>query len=212
MPAPIAEVGQVLQIRVVCMLNQQIGINVLHYEVTASEAGGHDLLQIAGELAGAFQQPYKNWLAPDATFVGVDVKRIGVGATIPYSSNADQGPGEGAGATMPPQIAAVISTKASLAGKKYQGRVYIPFVPTGVSAGMEPGEVSDAAAALLGAIALELGPTITISTDPEVTTLALLTSTEAPIAAKRVEQIVVRRLLGTQRRRGLFSASNLPPF
>lgn len=118
--------NDLLEMRIVCATADQVSVNVLHYQarqvtgtVTDQEAADHveqgvDLL-------------YQSLLSVHATYRGVSAQRIfPLPKTVPAVA---QNPlvGTHVGDLLPKQVSAVVTKQTRFAGRKYRGRIYIPF-------------------------------------------------------------------------------------
>lgn len=121
-------VGDVLEVRAFCTLDEQVAINIRHFKVTVEVAGGASMAAIAGELDNDLDGRYKLVLSERARYEGVDVARIRpLPRLLPVVSTAGAGAGLRTGDALPGQVAGVCTLRSLLAGQANRGRFYAPF-------------------------------------------------------------------------------------
>lgn len=212
MSIPIS-VGDVLVARFVCQLDDQVAINRRLLRVTADDAVDPPTdTSLAAGLDSLFALAYKDSLVSDATYRGVSLQRIiPLPKTIPAVGSLNAGPGTQVGNPMPPQTAGVYSLRADFAGRTFQGRSYQPF-PSDVSNDAE-GKPTAAYRAVLSDLGLAFSNPIVINgTVSGSTTLQPTLDPTGAAPNRDLTSFVTRLVWGTQRRRGGFGASNVPPF
>jgi len=75
---------------------------------------------------------YKALLASDAVYVGLQVNRIfPLPVTIADQNVTGGGAGTAAGDILPRQVSGIITKRTAFSGKKYRGRIYLPFPAEG---------------------------------------------------------------------------------
>lgn len=127
--------GNILISRVWCHTADQAAVNVRYWRVDSHTGNGGNLAQLAALLNAALDDDYKGLLSVGATYRGVQVQRVWpTPPTVAESNVTTAGVGLVAGDMQPKQVSGLITFTTGLAGRKYRGRLYVPF----------PGEASNA--------------------------------------------------------------------
>lgn len=205
--------GDIIELKVGTFCLNQAGINVLHYRVAVP-----DVNITLDEVAQAFDvelaPKMKAVIAANATYYGTRAQIIHpTPVSVAFVSATAVGPGTlGNGNAMPTQVSGVATKLTDVAGRKYRGRMYLPFPgeidDDGTTSTPTAGYVTDAeavasflldpVAGIVGLGAVELTPIIWHRS----------TSTWNEITSWRVND-----KWGTQRRRGAYGQANTyPPF
>lgn len=202
--------GNILEVRFVSQKDEQVAYNVRHYRVSSLGGQGTTLQEIIDALDVKFHADYKALLSIDATYLGMDARRVWSDTTSPRFSNANQGSGDVTGDPLPTQTAGLISLRTDLPGGSGRGRMYVPF----------PGELDNDASgkpttSYTGRLA-DLGDALT---DDVIVNVGADSTTLQPVVFDRqlagwnaITGRVVRAKWATQRRRGSFGRPNVPPF
>lgn len=203
--------NQTLEVTVATWWNAQAGLNILHYIVESTAGGDLTAQALATNLFNRFKPFFEGWLPLTAYFEGVKVQVI---QPIRLNASVSIGipvVGMNTSGIMSPQTAGLISTRATLAGPKYRGRIYVPF-PARDRFSESNGLVTVAGETSLAAYSALVGPQI--DTDPFGLTpravLRLLTSADGAAGNRMVEEMMPRKRAATQRRRSLFGQTNPP--
>lgn len=203
-------VGDILKVVQYMGSEEQMGLNVRHYRVSAEVTGGASLTEIANALKAIFAPLYQVCLSSSAFHrtVGVQVIR-----PLPIGNEAFAGAfndvGLRTGDPLPKQVSGLISLRTALAGRRNRGRVYVPF----------PAETSNNSSSEPDAVYIEgLGGIGTAHVAPRTVVGATGTTTIVPVIFRRVagttQDVVsfrVRLFWATQRRRGDFGKPNVLP-
>lgn len=204
-------VGDILEMRVLCVSGDQIGVNVRHYRVNTEVAPIPTHLDIANSLDNVFAPLYKEVLSSLATFRGIGIHKVfPLPPTVEAQSTLNVGPGLRTGDILPSQTSGVVSLRTALAGRRFRGRAFIPF----------PAEVSnDAAGVPNGAYQINLGLIMNALIASRNVNVGLGSVGLVPVIYRRIAHTstdiqtgIARTIWGTQRRRGSFGAANIPPF
>lgn len=131
MPGINPGVGDILQMRNVWYTPTQIGMNVLHYVVSARTGAGATLAELANSMAPAFQAPAKAIISAAARYRGVGFTNISAPRTLEYANTGSDIQGTGGATLAPTQSSLVIHWGTQMAGRKFRGRSYLPFPSTG---------------------------------------------------------------------------------
>jgi len=204
-------VGDVLEYLLVCTANNQTSINVLHYKVTAVNAGGAGLGTIVTHLDAAFHTVLKDLMPVVAAYAGSLIKGIIIPpVTDPALIKDNAAVGNVAGELLPTQTCGIITKRTGSGGRARRGRFYIPF----------PGEGSNTNAQSPNAGYLANAATLAGLLDDQQTANAGggATTTLQPVLLHRASSTThnitsaeVRTKWATQRRRGPAGQPNVSP-
>jgi hypothetical protein len=125
--ADLLAINDVLEVRFVCKAPTQYAFNVRHFRVTAIGGGQPTLDTAVLAMSAKFGPLYKACMSSTATFYGCDVRRLLPSLSLAVQTKTGSGAGTVAGDLMSTQTAGVISLRTNLPGKKFRGRMYIPF-------------------------------------------------------------------------------------
>jgi hypothetical protein len=121
-------VDDVLQIKPNCRLTNQLGLNILHYRVATVVGAEPTYQETADAISTTFAPAYKALLTSQASYQGLGVQRVRPGPlSLEAFSTNGFGPGGGGGDPLPSQVAGILTKQTNLAGRKFRGRVYVPF-------------------------------------------------------------------------------------
>jgi hypothetical protein len=194
--------------RVITGVEDQSGINVRMWRVSAVVGVGLSWLQVAAQLETALAPLYKNWLPVGASWLGVEVQAYSPLLLQTVNSVAAAGPGTVAGEVAPRQVSGLVTHTTARAGRKYRGRTYVPFVP--VSAVVPPDTLTVASVALLNTIGSYYHQSHNLASGADSVTIDPIIE-HRPLGAVGFEPITggaARSVLATQRRRGPFGRKN----
>jgi len=192
-------VGDVVEGKIYCAAPGDIGINVRHYKVT-NVTGVVRPQDIVDLYFGYFDTAYANVMPTNCEVNSASLQKI---FPLPKedaaASTVAATPGTIADDLLPRQTCGIITLRTGLAGRKFRGRVYIPFPPENANDGA--GQPTPAYLTLLDAIATLHDDIITFAVG--LTTISLV-----PVVFHRLtgtyDQIftaVTRPRWATQRRR-----------
>lgn len=212
MPGLTPIVGDIIETQVLTSFGNQIGLNVLHYRVATVVSGGTTLAAAAAVLDLGLHAAYKNAICNQATYRGIGMTNLAAPRSVQTVSQGNLGVGTGGANMSPTQVRGLISWYSNLAGRRYRGRTYIPFVPTnGVTAAGDPlaayVTIMDAVRAVL-----QGGFTVTSGAPSTTYVLAIIHRNDNPLSASDVVLGVTRNRFATQRRSGAYGRANTPPF
>jgi len=208
MPAPLLDVGQIIQTRVFCQLYSQVSVNVQHWRVD-SIAGTPHIDDVPGVWENLIHTLYKAMMPVQAGFRGVGASILSpLPRSIEYYSNAEAGPGVASGSPMPSQVCGMISLRTNNAGPKNRGRQYIPF-PSAVFASTDESPASTYIAQLVNLADLQLAMTVTDGFDEAE--LKRIIYPGPGVNLWDVEAATAKDMWATQRRRGDYGSLNSSP-
>lgn len=202
-------IGNKWQITFVCGVPTQAAFNVRHYNVTSAPGSEPSPLTVASHFATQFAALYKALMNSQASFIGAMAQRIRpLPVMVGAGANNGTGPGLVAGDLQPKQVAGLISIKTAFAGRRFRGRLYVPF----------SGEVDNAISSVptgdyfnrLDLLAAQLGLTQTVTAGAASEVLSPVLFSRKFELFTPTTLFVARGLWATQRRRGDFGRLNVP--
>jgi hypothetical protein len=204
------QVNDIVQVQIVTSTTTQLGLNTVHYLVTAVGGAGVDTTDVATFMDGIFAGPVKNLLSEEARYEGILATKIW---PQPRSVRGKSTAGAGIGATvgdgLPWQVSGVITIATLLGGRKYRGRMFVPFA----SESDNDNNIRPVAGyvARLNALAALLVVTQNIVVGANSNTLVPVLYHRGDHSTTPIETATGRDLWGTQRRRGGFGQQNVLP-
>jgi hypothetical protein len=202
--------NDIVESKAYCYYDGQIGINVRHWLVGTVGGGGLTVDQIAQDMASALGLLYTVWMPAVATFRGMTVQKIyplppdvaGVSTNPPSNGDETSDP-------LPKQIAGILSIKTAFAGRRYRGRVYLPFFAESMN---DTNSTPTAAANIaMASVAAYYGTTQVFTSGPASVALTpILYHRSTPGSPTIVTMILAKDQWGTQRRRSDYGAANTP--
>ncbi len=120
-------VGDLLEVRFINGLEQQVAINVRHWLCEGVTAPGLDMQEFADVMSARFAPLYKALMPVPTLFRGCGARRLTPGPTLESLSNSGAGPGLQAGDPLPGQVAGLIKLITDTPGPRGRGRCYVPF-------------------------------------------------------------------------------------
>lgn len=208
--AHILSVGDIVEVKAFCYCINQVGINISHWVCTAASGVPTDE-DFLTTFEAAAAPLYKAVMSNIATWEGASAQVISttpVGAVQTDTTN--KGIGSLPGPTLPLQVTAVLTKRTAFGGRKYRGRLYIPFMDASLNDA--PTESPTAAANIL---LQNLGD---FYADEMMVTVGMNTATMTPTLYHRadgtdtlISEVVATGKWGTQRRRGNYGQANSYP-
>lgn len=206
-----AVLNDIYAVKLVSYDTSQVGINLLHHQVSAVGGAGLSDLQIANGLQTIFAPLYAILLNNNATFRGVQVQKVApIPVNVAVNSTGAPSVGSGGATALPKQVSGLISAYTTLAGRSNRSRVYVAFpsatqnqadgIPT-------PGYIT-----ALNNLATALIATTTITVGANSVTLLAGVYHRRFLTITTWASIVVRGKWATQRRRGDEGRTNPVPF
>lgn len=201
-------VGDVIQTTIGCRFNEQIGLNVRHYESVASTGGGISSLGLlANALATRFGGLYAVLMSSSAEFRGVICQRIRpLPPTMPIISNIATVVGAVGADPLPRQVSGLISLRTNFAGRAFRGRAYIPF-PAETDSGGDATPTPVYLSALTALAAAMLEP-VGITDGGSTESFLPVVYHRADRTTSYITSAIVHDNWATQRRRGSFGRPN----
>lgn len=203
-------VGDLLEVVAYSKYVDQLGLNVLHFKVTAT-AGGITLEDLPDKVYADWSPYYQALIAAGASFAGIGVRRLSPGTkTIQHFSTGAAAPGEAAAPPMAGQVTGLITFLTGAAGKSNYGRAYIPF-PSSTLMDNGTGKPDDEYVDnLVDLMNLWDGYSATIGGNTIVFEQRIVSA--ASPAGKVINQWIAQQKWATQRRRGNYGQPNNVPY
>jgi len=205
--------GNIWQVRLVSQWTDQVAITTLHY-IVGTTAGAPTDVHFVTALGALFPTAYKNCMCAAATYRGLQVQKVWPGPkTFPRIDITGAGAGtfDGTGNPLPGQVTGIVKKLTELAGPRYRGRVYVPWVDEDANDGTSAtptalylGDLQDFADDVFTTVGVVSGGN-TADMIPGV--FHRDTTTITPLSA-----CIASDRWGTQHSRGDFGQQNVPPF
>lgn len=203
--------NDIIRIRIATYTPSQAAINTMHYKVIAVAGTSSDTATAATTFDTALSTPYKNIMSDNARYRGLSVQRIFPGiVTVPDIVVASDGPGVVASDLLPGQVSGIGSWRTDLAGRKYRGRVYIPFPAE--SHNDVTGIPTAAYVTLLDTLLTALSVTRTVGGGGNTADLRCVLFHRSTNTSDQIVAQVARPRWATQKRRGNYGRTNPTPF
>lgn len=201
-------VGDVLRVVPSMFKTAQLGLNVLHYRISAVTPPESSHQQIANELETAFAPLYKAVISSQASWLGLTVQRENpLPRTVLVGSTGLSGAGNLAGDPLPTQVAGILTFRTGFAGRAFRGRAYLPFPTESVNDSQnQPTTGYIIAAQALGAALIQ--PRTFINGAGQ-TTIVFVVFHRGNRTSTDVTTGIARGRWATQRRRGDFGTPNI---
>lgn len=212
-----AAAGQLWRSVVYARCGDQLGINVRHFQVI-SIAGAPDMELIIPVVDDLIGSVLKNCMSEDAEFLGVTWQHINATPVlIPLTDPTGAGAGTVPSAVLPRQTSGICTLRSTTVGRAFRGRIYVPFPGTGTNMVVD-GESRPTAdyvtdIGLYGLIFVGLAlyaEPLTPTNNIELQ--GVVVASGATVATTQLDSVLPRPRWATQRRRGSYGATNLPPF
>lgn len=203
--------GEDIEVTIYCDDSEQIGINVVHYEV-ASFTGTPTYETLATAFSAQVAAVYIPWLNDTASYAGLKIRKIlTLLPPMPWFSTQGTALGSG-GDSLPRQLSGLIRKRINAQGPKGRGRFYASFPGADMHL---LGNVSAAGIAQLGLIEdvfFNQATNLSVSNGGGATVLTpmMLNRTPAP-SFSPLHVTSVSGEFATQRRRGFFGRPNALP-
>lgn len=203
--------NDIVQVRVVSQAGTSVAINVRHYRVSAAVGPVPTEAQVATDLSSFWHNEYKAVIALAGQFRGVGVRHMR--PSPPGLESFDiglLGAGTVAGDRLPGQICGLITLTTQFAGRRYRGRVYLPF--TGEAANDVTGVPTPAHVVNMQALAAKLiVPKTTLAGGGSITLTPIIWHRDIVAFSDIINYRVIARW-ATQRRRDDYHTGDVPPF
>lgn len=203
-------VGDVLQLTVVTEYEPQVGLNVRHFIVTAETGGGATMGEIVNALATAFSAVYTPLMSVNSTYRGAMIQKIRpLPIGNPVASGIPAVPGTVIGDALPGQVCGLITLRTEMAGRRFRGRVYVPW-PAESDSDLN-GQPTIAYVGRLNALGTAYVGSQVVVGALGTTTIQSVIFGRSTGTTTSITNIRSRQRFATQRRRGDFGQPNIPP-
>lgn len=188
----------------------QNAINVSHWKVTNVGGTGLSLQQAADGLSTLWAAQMKPCVPNGGTYKGAKARVVFPTPTAVLISTNGAGAGTlGAGDQLPPQVASVITLRASTAPPRTRGRLYMPAPTEAENSGTGvPTAAYITACAGIRTI-MQVAQVITVGAN-SLTLTPVLYHRKPPQATYAIDSVVSRSFWGTQRRRSGINRNDVP--
>jgi hypothetical protein len=121
-------INDVYQVSVYCTIADQVAVNVQHWIAGANTGAGCSDAQIASGFDVLYAPLYASVITAAAQYYGVKVQKIfPLPVSIPVFSKLNTQPGILGPNCVSKQTSGIITLRTALAGRKFRGRMYVPF-------------------------------------------------------------------------------------
>jgi len=204
------ELNEVWQVRIYTQEQAQLGINVLHYRVDSITGVAATDAQLAARMDLLFGPLMTPLMCSAASYRGIGVQRVNPGPpTVEVYANAEEGDGEVAGDPLPKQTCGIITKRTPLAGRRFRGRMYVPF-PSEASNDTDANPVAGYLAAL-AALAGQVADIVLVGTLPSTSSMTPVIYHRSTQTTTDLVSCSVNDRWATQRRRGDYGRTNVSP-
>lgn len=211
--------GDIVKVQAVSVQGVQTALNDVFFRVDNHIGGGATDTEIAAYLETNLAPLYKAILTDNASWYGLLVQKVWPLPLFAHVVNrAHTGVGTAGTSSLPGEVSSVVAAKTPLAGRAFQGRIFLPFLDANDTAGNGTlTTTSYQTRAGLVASALYIPQTIvggagTTHMLPVIFHRAPNKSgTTTANSTTDISSFTVESLLATQRRRGARGRANTPP-
>lgn len=204
-------IADVIQVRIVSILQQQIGINVLTYVCTATTGASKTYGDAALRVSSLINAAFKALISSAATYRGIGVRKIFPNPkSIEYPDVSLTGVGTSGPNPLPKQTCGMIRKSTDRPGVQGRGRLYIPF-PSTADNSTTPVPIPTYVTRL-NTLGAALSVPIVVGTAPDTATLKPVIWDRAHFQSTDVSSMPGQLFWGTQRRRGDYGKANYSPF
>lgn len=136
-------VGDVYQMRIYTVQGNQCAINRFNLAVNSTVPSPPTDVELVTQVEAALATLWKAIICTAATYRGMQAQRI-FPAPLPVAQSSTAGVGLGgrAGNPLPGNVAGIGKWLTQQAGRRYRGRIYIPFISSGDSAVLNQASVT----------------------------------------------------------------------
>lgn len=121
-------INDVLITRAIAYTANQVSVNRRFWLVSSLTPNVADQ-DVATQWDGILAPDYKSIMSSNATWRGISVQRLDTAGTlyVPAVSTANEGVGTAGTQPLPGQCCGLYTFRTAIAGRKYRGRIYLPF-------------------------------------------------------------------------------------
>lgn len=122
--------GDIVEIRLVASLFNQQTVNVFHYQIGSGSAASDDLLEFQDQWRiVCWTDNLSTLLSQELVSCRTDAQTIAPVRKVTNAFPLTPATGGVVSGSAPPTVTAVLRKQSLTAGKKYQGRIFLPGVP-----------------------------------------------------------------------------------
>lgn len=198
----------IIQVKVYTRLGNQAGLNLLHWRVTATAGGNVTEAEVATDFEALISPVIRPLLTTAATYQGVLVQSVFPVLTLGTLNANGAGAGSGGASPLPSQVSGILTKQSAFAGRRFRGRVYIPFpAEEDNTVTFVPSVGYQAAAANYGNV-IETINLVTGTTGGTVTFTPIIFRRSAPATSATLLNCRMNVAWATQRSRGSYGRPN----
>lgn len=201
-------VGDIIETVAYCRAINQNGLNVRHWQITERNGTGRTDQQLCDAMEQNYAPLYKDYLSVQASWVGMTLKVIRPTQFLKVQSTASAGAGVSAGDLLPPAVSGLIKLNTNLAGRRFRGRIYLPFAAEEDNTLL--GSVSNATQALFDAIGAAYTSPFTAAAGANSVFIRPMLYRRSTGAVQELKSYVVRTEWAQQRRRSFLRGGDAP--
>lgn len=191
-------------------LGDQIGLTSLHCRMT-NVAGTTSYDTVAQLISSLTHLEMKALICNESTFKGILVQRVfPKPVAVPVVWNANAGVGTGGANPLPRQVSGLLATRTDFGGRRFRGRMYIPF-PSESMNDTPDAQPTQPYKDALAAFAAKLLPGFEDAVGPDTWRAQPVLIDQTTGGTTDIVTMIVRSRWATQRRRGDFGAKNVSP-
>lgn len=198
--------GSTYVVKLWSFCNNQLGLNVLHYRVTALAGPAPSESSCAITLETQFASSMIALLSGQASFMGVNIQQILPILGLPVKSTLLANSGSGGTPVLPKQVCGLITKRTDFGGRHNRGRFYVPFPSEADN--FSQGVPEAAYVTLLGALGIKIASGVSIGGSTTFTPIVFQKAN--PAASNIITGYTQGIRWANQHRRGDFGALNVP--
>jgi len=212
--------NDLLRCRFWCVATDQAAVNTVYYKVLSATGDPTTDLNAADELDSFMGPFYKALMPSSVSYQGCTVQIVRTPPLTPIVGRAEAGAGTLGTIAMPRQVTSLVSFKTAFSGRRYRGRVFLPFPPVGSA--QTDGIMTAAYATLVAQWSAQLASISGFDNSLTTPTGSVFAVQVIPHFLKKgevgpelppsqVTQVAPGELFATQRRRGSLGRTNSSP-
>lgn len=208
---PVA-VGDILEVKIACYCRDQLALNLVHCRMTVIPGAAPTYPKLAEGAESIWAVSVKAAINSEADFLGVTIRSV-YPAPLgqEYISTLLAGTGGGAGDVLPLQVTGIVTKRTLAPGRKYRGRMYVPFPGEGDSA--VTGKPNAGYLTKIDALSSILKSAATATAwGAGVTGEWIVYRRTTPLDSRAISGTTNQPKFATQRRRGSYGRPNARPF
>jgi hypothetical protein len=126
----IITVSTTLELRIYCKQGQQVSVNTLHWKPSAVSGPTITEADFLAVIEPIYAPLWKGIINNNATYEGMTMQIITAPISLASKNNLSTGFGTGGATSAATQTAGLIQWGTGLGGRKYRGRLFLPFPST----------------------------------------------------------------------------------